>query len=452
MDLLKHYEHNIAIFSGAKTFQQVKDMSSLVFTENGYKRDYSEFKKLITGDKFHEGVFAKYNKNYLKTEYNTALSTAQMGREWLQIEDDADVFPYLKYVTAHDERVRHTHQLWDGVVRPVGDAFWTTHVPPNGFNCRCRLMQLNPDDDVFSVTPDDVIKTMPKTDSPLFQMNPAKSGYIFDPSIHPYTKNVEERFKVSASQNFGFPTPPKPAPLKPTPKIVVPEAKIVPEFPIRNIEKFTKETIDPEFLRLIPQDVPIYKAKAGECSAYTPWNESVRMRFNGYPTPRGQRRIIYHEYGHAIHFLRGWNNFQTFDPIVENYYNKIGKLSIIDELKVNKKFSKDLKGGMSREAWAEHDRLRDVYSHVNDDDFQSMFVEIADTFGALTDEVIGLGHGESYYLNSLNFNNKKVFQYCEFLAHSFENRFVGNEIFKTEYPDIYDLMVEMINELIKTTK
>jgi hypothetical protein len=150
-----------------------------------------------------------------------------MGREWLQIEDDADVFPYVKYVTAHDERVRHTHQLWDGVIRPVGDAFWTTHVPPNGFNCRCRLMQLNPDDDVFSVTPDDVIKTMPKTDSPLFQMNPAKSGYIFDPSIHPYTKNIEERFKFSAEQNFGFPTPPNPAPLKPSKKIVIPEAKIV---------------------------------------------------------------------------------------------------------------------------------------------------------------------------------------------------------------------------------
>ncbi|CAB4128264.1 Phage head morphogenesis domain [uncultured Caudovirales phage] len=225
MDLLKHYEYNIAIFSGAKTKRQVEDMSALVFTENGYKRDYSEFKKIITGDKFHEGIFDKYNKNYLKTEFNTAVSTAQMGREWLQIEEDADVFPYLKYVTAHDDRVRHTHQDFDGVIRPVGDPFWETHVPPNGFNCRCRLMQLNPDDDVFSVTPDDIIKTMPKADSPLFQMNPAKSGYIFDPDIHPYTKNIEERFKVQASQNFGFATPPKPVPLKPSKKIKIPKGK-----------------------------------------------------------------------------------------------------------------------------------------------------------------------------------------------------------------------------------
>jgi SPP1 gp7 family putative phage head morphogenesis protein len=225
MDLLKHYEYNIAIFSGAKTLRQVEDMSALVFTENGYKRDFSEFKRIITGDQFHEGVFSKYNKTYLKTEFNTAVSTAQMGREWLQIEDDAEVFPYLKYITAHDERVRHNHQELDGVIRPVGDDFWNTHVPPNGFNCRCRLMQLNPDDDVFSVTPDDVVKNLPKADSQLFQTNPAKSGFIFNESIHPYTKNINERFKVSASQNFGLPTPPKPAPLKPRKKIEVPKDK-----------------------------------------------------------------------------------------------------------------------------------------------------------------------------------------------------------------------------------
>lgn len=214
--LLKHFEHNIAIFSGAKTFQQVKDMSSLVFTSEGFKRDFNEFKRIIVGDEFHEGVFNKYNKNYLKTEYNTAISTAQMGSEWIQYEEDADVFPFLKYVTAHDERVRHSHAEFDGVVRPVGDEFWKTHVPPNGFNCRCRLVQLNPEDDVFSVTPDDQIKNLPKPDSTLFEMNPAKSGYIFDPSIHPYTKNIEERFKVASEQNFGFPTPPKPEPIKET--------------------------------------------------------------------------------------------------------------------------------------------------------------------------------------------------------------------------------------------
>lgn len=217
--LLEYYVHNIAIFSGAKVHQQVKDMSNLLFTDDGMKREFSEFRSIIKGDNFYQGLFSLYNDNYLRTEYNTAFGTAQMGREWLSIVDDSDVFPFLKYVTAHDERVRHSHAEFDGVVRPVGDAFWNTHVPPNGFNCRCRLVQLNPEDDVFTVTPDDRIKDMPSPDSSLFEFNPGKNAYIFDENIHPYTKNIDERYKVAQSVNFGLPTPPKPKTPYEAPKV-----------------------------------------------------------------------------------------------------------------------------------------------------------------------------------------------------------------------------------------
>ena len=208
--LLEYYVHNIAIFSGAKTFQQVKDMSNLVFDANGMKRDFNEFRKIITGDGFHKGIFNVYNDAWLRTEYDTAFGTAQMGAEWISIQEDKDVFPYLKYVTAKDERVRHSHAEFDGVVRPVDDPFWDTHTPLNGFNCRCRLIQLNEDDDVFTVTPDEKIKKLSPPDSDLFAFNPGKNTYIFDEK-HPYTANVPEKYKVSQSVNFGFPTPKKPS-------------------------------------------------------------------------------------------------------------------------------------------------------------------------------------------------------------------------------------------------
>lgn len=206
--LLEYYVHNIAIFSGAKTFQQVKDMSNLVFNENGFKRDFSEFRKIIKGDGFNKGVFNMYNDAWLRTEFETAFRTAQMGNEWNSIQEDKEIFPFLKYVTAKDERVRHNHAEFDGVVRPVDDPFWDTHTPPNGFNCRCRLIQLNEDDDVFTVTPDDKIKKLSPPDSDLFAFNPGKNKYIFDPS-HPYF-TIEDRYKVASETNFGFQTPPKP--------------------------------------------------------------------------------------------------------------------------------------------------------------------------------------------------------------------------------------------------
>lgn len=206
--LLEYYVHNIAIFSGAKTFQQVRDMSNLVFNEKGFKREFSEFRNIIKGDGFNQGIFNMYNDTWLRTEYNTAVRTSQMGAEWNSIQEDKDIFPYLKYVTAEDERVRHNHAEFNDVVRPVDDPFWDTHTPPNGFNCRCRLIQLNEDDDVFTVTPDENIKNMSDPDSDLFSFNPGKNKYIFDPS-HPYF-TIEDRYKVAKENNFGFPTPPKP--------------------------------------------------------------------------------------------------------------------------------------------------------------------------------------------------------------------------------------------------
>lgn len=207
--LSRYYKHNIGVFSGAKTHQQVKDMSNFVFTADGFKRDFSEFKQ------YSKKIFDQYNDAWLRTEYDTAFRTAQMGRQWNEYIQDADIFPYLKYVTAHDERVRHDHQQFDGITLPIGHKFWNTHTPPNGFNCRCRLIQLSDDDNPVMSDPG-VVDGLPRPDQPLFEFNPGKHGYIFDESKHPYTVKIGERFKTSAQNNFGLPTPPKPT--EPIPK------------------------------------------------------------------------------------------------------------------------------------------------------------------------------------------------------------------------------------------
>ena len=56
--------------------------------------------------------------------------------------EDRDVFPYLKYVTAGDGRVRDSHAKLDGVILPKGDPFWEDHYPPWDFGCRCVAVEL----------------------------------------------------------------------------------------------------------------------------------------------------------------------------------------------------------------------------------------------------------------------------------------------------------------------
>lgn len=48
--------------------------------------------------------------------------------------------PFVVYLTMADERVRKSHQPWHGLVLPRDHPFWDTHLPPNGWMCRCYFM------------------------------------------------------------------------------------------------------------------------------------------------------------------------------------------------------------------------------------------------------------------------------------------------------------------------
>lgn len=47
--------------------------------------------------------------------------------------------PFVVYRTMGDERVRASHRPWDFLVLPREHPFWDTHIPPNGWGCRCSF-------------------------------------------------------------------------------------------------------------------------------------------------------------------------------------------------------------------------------------------------------------------------------------------------------------------------
>lgn len=80
----------------------------------------------------------------LRTIYQTNMRTSQMAGKWARLQRTKRAFPFLRYVTAGDERVREEHETWDGVILPIDHPWWDTHYPPNGFNCRCDVQAVNP--------------------------------------------------------------------------------------------------------------------------------------------------------------------------------------------------------------------------------------------------------------------------------------------------------------------
>lgn len=92
---------------------------------------------------FKEGLSRKtitqYTKSQLRTAYQTTLQSAfnQGARERaLEVRDDR---PYWIYDAVDDGATRPSHAALDGIVRRADDPFWSSHLPPNGFNCRCTF-------------------------------------------------------------------------------------------------------------------------------------------------------------------------------------------------------------------------------------------------------------------------------------------------------------------------
>lgn len=198
------YRSNIGVFSGAKTHQEIKELSDFVFNADGTKRAFSEFKK--EGLKIND----KYNVNYLRTEQDTVFLQSQNARKWFKAEGEKDLFPVLEYVTVGDDRTRPSHARLNGLKARVDDPIWNKIHPQNGWRCRCIVIQ-HPEPKVSSKTDIEqqtkLIKKEFKKDG-TFNHNPAKVDYVFEEKgiwKHTYFK-VDRKYKKDLANNFNLPT------------------------------------------------------------------------------------------------------------------------------------------------------------------------------------------------------------------------------------------------------
>ncbi len=98
----------------------------------------------------------------LQLIYDANLRTSYAVGKWVRIQRLQARRPFLRYHTMGDRRVRPAHRAWEGITRPVKDAFWDTHYPPNGWRCRCSVEQLSQEDmdtEGIEVTPEGALPT-----------------------------------------------------------------------------------------------------------------------------------------------------------------------------------------------------------------------------------------------------------------------------------------------------
>jgi SPP1 gp7 family putative phage head morphogenesis protein len=173
---MAHLERNVYQFSAAKNYQTLRQLTSLIY-EGNRQRSYQEFRREAVQ------LLDTWNDTYMRTEYDLAVASSQMASKWQGFKEAAlgGDKVLLQYSTVGDRRVREAHAALDGVIKDMNDPFWATYYPPNGYNCRCSVVERL--DSTHAQTPDkDIVH--PNVHK-LFRINLAEKQLAFPPD-HPY--------------------------------------------------------------------------------------------------------------------------------------------------------------------------------------------------------------------------------------------------------------------------
>lgn len=131
----KRLQRSNYIFSGMKTFHELNEAFPSLLDENGNRKPFERFLNDV------QKIDSTYNRNYLRAEYNFVQASAGMAARWESFMEDGDRYN-LQYRTQKDNKVRPEHSALDGVTLPPSDPFWQEYFPPNGWNCRCTVVQV----------------------------------------------------------------------------------------------------------------------------------------------------------------------------------------------------------------------------------------------------------------------------------------------------------------------
>ena len=167
------------VWSAFRTHRMQNDLASKLLDENGQLKKFDKWLEDIKGMTNH------YVGSWLRTEYNTAVIRAHQAADWKHFEQEADVFPNLRWMptTSPLEDPKH-RQCWEAkLTLPINHPFWEDHHPGDRWNCKCRLKQT--DEPVNDYVIKDFYPVVPQAG---LDNNPGVDAKLFN-DTHPYFKS-----------------------------------------------------------------------------------------------------------------------------------------------------------------------------------------------------------------------------------------------------------------------
>ena len=186
------------VFSGMKAFREMGEAFPSLVDANGVRKPFEQFLRDV------RKIDETYNKHYLRAEYEFAAASAEMAAKWERFVADGDRY-HLQYRTVGDDRVRPEHAALNGVTLPPSDEFWESYYPPNGWRCRCTVVQVRkkkhpatPHDEAMALGE----AALEKDTKGMFRFNPGKQERVF-PAYNAYTQEKCRNCELGGKATLG---------------------------------------------------------------------------------------------------------------------------------------------------------------------------------------------------------------------------------------------------------
>lgn len=187
-DFKERILHSNEVFSAFKVHRMQEDMAARLLDGEGNLKSFEQFAEDVKGITSHQC------RQWLRTEYDTAIKRAQLAADWQRFEDEKDVLPNLRWVPSTAAEPNAEHRAYWNTVLPVNHPFWSQHKPGDRWGCQCSLEAT---DDPVTKSPTSIDHADPGLDN-----NPGKDGRIFSES-HPYFPDSCQDCPFSKSVQSG---------------------------------------------------------------------------------------------------------------------------------------------------------------------------------------------------------------------------------------------------------
>lgn len=402
--------------------------------------------------------YSRLKPHQIENIYVTNTSLAYGAGQIAQMAQVSDEFPYWRYSATMDGHTRPEHAALHGKIFKNGDfTFW----PPISFRCRCSAIPMTarqagkygveafPDRsgkrELFDTIPNKAFAG----DKQRNYMNWLAKEYK---GTDQYTRAlIDQTLQVMKKEIKALPE--------------VNGEKENPKIPVllaagSEYIKNTKIAFSKDFFNLFNTDSPIKLTitTKGKGSYYSPADKEVvivnsnRSKWSAWH----RESVIYHEFGHALDFQRNLHNSTQIKSLMKIWQGKLGKKNLYSIHGRYRDSEGKIQSGqhtieVPQIAYISQ-KLNDLYRRIDKMDekiFKKRGITKADVCEqiAATQDTIksiniqyGWGHSTAYF-------KKAGTREAEFIAHCFENKFIGNMIFKKYLPDLYQTMIEYIDGL-----